>query len=69
MQAHPLTHDLRLDGEAFDVYIETQLAPLLNNGDVVILAPPYNVTDAEMEEIVAKTAKSIRQVLNASGLG
>jgi transposase len=26
-----------MDGEAFDVYIETQLAPLLNDGDVVIL--------------------------------
>lgn len=26
-----------MDGEAFDVYIETQLAPLLNKGDVVIL--------------------------------
>lgn len=26
-----------IDGEAFDVYIETQLAPLVNKGDVVIL--------------------------------
>lgn len=26
-----------MDGEAFDVYIETQLAPQLNKGDVVIL--------------------------------
>jgi transposase len=26
-----------MDGEAFDVYIETQLAPLLRKGDVVIL--------------------------------
>jgi transposase len=26
-----------MDGEAFDVYIETQLAPLLSKGDVVIL--------------------------------
>ena len=39
------------------------------NGDVVILAPPYNVTDAELEEIVDKTAISIRQVLKAEGLG
>ena len=39
------------------------------NGDVVILAPPYNVTDAELTEIVDKTALSIRQVLAAEGLG
>ena len=26
------------------------------NGDVVILAPPYNVTEAELTEIVDKTA-------------
>lgn len=39
------------------------------NGDVVILAPPYNARDAELEEIVSKTAKSIRQVLAANGLG
>ena len=39
------------------------------NGDVVILAPPYNVTDAEMTEIVDKTALSIRQVLKVEGLG
>ncbi len=38
------------------------------NGDVVILAPPYNVTDAELTEIVDKTATSIRQVLKAEGL-
>ncbi|WP_421693172.1 aspartate aminotransferase family protein [Aestuariivirga sp.] len=38
------------------------------NGDVVILAPPYNVTDAELTEIVDKTAVSIRQVLKAEGL-
>lgn len=38
------------------------------NGDVVILAPPYNVTDAELTEIVDKTATSIRQVLGAEGL-
>ena len=38
------------------------------NGDVVILAPPYNVTDAELTEIVDKTASSIRQVLKAEGL-
>jgi adenosylmethionine-8-amino-7-oxononanoate aminotransferase len=39
------------------------------NGDVVILAPPYNVTDAELTEIVDKAAKSIKQVLSAEGLG
>jgi adenosylmethionine-8-amino-7-oxononanoate aminotransferase len=38
------------------------------NGDIVILAPPYNATDAELTEIVDKTAKSIRQVLQAEGL-
>lgn len=38
------------------------------NGDVVILAPPYNATVAEMSEIVEKTAKSIAQVLKAEGL-
>lgn len=38
------------------------------NGDVVILAPPYNVTEAELTEIVDKTAASIRQVLRAEGL-
>jgi adenosylmethionine-8-amino-7-oxononanoate aminotransferase len=39
------------------------------NGDVVILAPPYNVTDAELTEIVDKTALSIRQILASEGLG
>ena len=38
------------------------------NGDVVILAPPYNVTEAELAEIVDKTAASIAQVLKAEGL-
>lgn len=38
------------------------------NGDVVILAPPYNATDAELAEIVEKTAASVRQVLQAEGL-
>lgn len=38
------------------------------NGDVVILAPPYNATDAELVEIVEKTAASVRQVLMAEGL-
>ena len=33
------------------------------NGDVVILAPPYNATEAELAEIVEKTARSIRQAL------
>lgn len=38
------------------------------NGDVVILAPPYNATDAELVEIVEKTARSINQVLVHAGL-
>ena len=38
------------------------------NGDVVILAPPYNVTEGELTEIVDKTAASIAQVLKAEGL-
>jgi adenosylmethionine-8-amino-7-oxononanoate aminotransferase len=38
------------------------------NGDIVILAPPYNVSEAELTEIVDKTATSIRQVLVAEGL-
>jgi adenosylmethionine-8-amino-7-oxononanoate aminotransferase len=36
-------------------------------GDVVILAPPYNATEAELAEIVEKTARSIRQVLTRHG--
>lgn len=39
------------------------------NGDIVILAPPYNASDAELDEIIDKTARSIRQVLKAEGLG
>jgi adenosylmethionine-8-amino-7-oxononanoate aminotransferase len=39
------------------------------NGDIVILAPPYNCTDAELTEIVDKAAKSIKQVLAAEKLG
>lgn len=38
-------------------------------GDIVILAPPYNSTDAELAEIVDKCATSVRQVLRAEGLG
>jgi len=38
-------------------------------GDIVILAPPYTATDAELQEIVEKTAQSVRQVLAAEGLG
>ena len=33
------------------------------NGDVVILSPPYNSTDAELAEMVDKMSRSIRQVL------
>jgi adenosylmethionine-8-amino-7-oxononanoate aminotransferase len=32
-------------------------------GDCVILAPPYNATEDELNEIVDKMATSIRQVL------
>ena len=39
------------------------------NGDVVILAPPYNATDAELAEIVEKMAKSVKLVLARMGLG
>jgi adenosylmethionine-8-amino-7-oxononanoate aminotransferase len=38
------------------------------NGDVIILAPPYNATDAELAEMVDKLALSIKQVLNRAGL-
>ncbi|MEO8244909.1 MAG: aspartate aminotransferase family protein, partial [bacterium] len=38
------------------------------NGDIVILAPPYNCTDGELTEIVDKTARSIREVLVVEGL-
>ena len=38
------------------------------NGDVVILAPPYNATDAELTEIVDKMACSIQQVLKRNSL-
>ncbi len=37
------------------------------NGDVVILAPPYNSTDDELAEMVDKMAISIKQVL--AGIG
>ena len=37
-------------------------------GDIVILAPPYNCTDAELTEIIDKTALSILQVLQAEHL-
>lgn len=40
-----------------------------HSGDIVILAPPYNCTDDELTEIVDKTARSVRQVLAAEGLG
>lgn len=38
------------------------------NGDIVILAPPYNATQAELDEIIDKAATSIKQVLQAEGL-
>jgi hypothetical protein len=37
------------------------------NGDVVILAPPYNATETELDEIVYKMAKSVKEVLGAVG--
>jgi adenosylmethionine-8-amino-7-oxononanoate aminotransferase len=39
------------------------------NGDVVILAPPYNSSDAELAEMVDKMGRSIRQVLASQKLG
>jgi adenosylmethionine-8-amino-7-oxononanoate aminotransferase len=39
------------------------------NGDVVILAPPYNASDLELDEITTKLSQSLRQVLAAEGLG
>ncbi len=38
-------------------------------GDIVILAPPYNASEAELTEIVDKTATAIRKVLRSEGLG
>ncbi|MFN0190684.1 MAG: aspartate aminotransferase family protein [Aestuariivirga sp.] len=38
------------------------------NGDCVIIAPPYNASDAELDEIVDKMGKSVKQVLSAKGL-
>lgn len=38
------------------------------NGDVVILAPPYNATEAELAEIVEKLAKSVKQVMGRLSL-
>lgn len=35
------------------------------NGDVVIIAPPYNASDAELAEICDKLGRSVRQVLAA----
>jgi adenosylmethionine-8-amino-7-oxononanoate aminotransferase len=32
-------------------------------GDTIILAPPYNATDAELEEITAKLARAVREAL------
>lgn len=37
------------------------------NGDVVILAPPYNSSDSELGEMVDKMATSIHQVLKREG--
>jgi adenosylmethionine-8-amino-7-oxononanoate aminotransferase len=32
-------------------------------GDTIIIAPPFNATDAELAELVDKLAKSVGQVL------
>jgi adenosylmethionine-8-amino-7-oxononanoate aminotransferase len=37
------------------------------SGDTVILAPPYNASDAELSEILEKFVTSIKRVLNALG--
>ncbi len=37
-------------------------------GDILILAPPFNASDAELSEIVDKAATSIKQVLASQGL-
>jgi adenosylmethionine-8-amino-7-oxononanoate aminotransferase len=34
------------------------------NGDIVIIAPAYNATDGELDEICAKLGQSIREVLS-----
>jgi len=39
------------------------------NGDVIILAPPYNATNDELGEMVEKMALSVKQVLKAKGFG
>ncbi len=39
------------------------------NGDVIILAPPYNATPAELTEMVDKMAKSVKEVLSEKGFG
>ncbi len=38
------------------------------NGDVIILAPPYNASDGELAEIVDKLALSVKQVLKRLAL-
>jgi adenosylmethionine-8-amino-7-oxononanoate aminotransferase len=35
-------------------------------GDTIILAPPYNASDIELEELVTKTARAIGAALNAA---
>lgn len=39
------------------------------NGDIVIIAPPYNATDDELAEIVGKFAHAARKALAAIGCG
>lgn len=39
------------------------------NGDIVIIAPPYNATDDELAEIVGKFAHAARKALAAIGYG
>jgi adenosylmethionine-8-amino-7-oxononanoate aminotransferase len=71
----PFSHDLKLALQIRAQALENGLIcyPVSGNvdginGDVVILAPPYNVSDAELGEIVSKTAMSIKQVLRRHAL-
>jgi adenosylmethionine-8-amino-7-oxononanoate aminotransferase len=36
------------------------------NGDTVIVAPPYNASDSELEELVAKLARGIKSALHSA---
>jgi adenosylmethionine-8-amino-7-oxononanoate aminotransferase len=34
------------------------------DGDTIIIAPPYNASDAELEELVAKFERGVRRALD-----